>query len=71
MRDYSRVSPRFWTGKTGRAIRRSDCDAALVVALYLMTAPTSNMIGLYYLPLITIAHETGCTQDDVAEAKQA
>jgi len=35
------------------------------VALYLMTAPTSNLIGLYYLPLTTICNDTGLTEAEV------
>lgn len=30
----------------------------MVLALYLLTSPHSNMIGIYYLPLPYIAHET-------------
>lgn len=52
------MSPRFWTGDTGRAIRALGDDAT-IVAMYLLTAPGSNMIGLYYLALPTLAHETG------------
>jgi hypothetical protein len=58
MRDYGKVSPQFWTGRTGRAIRAAGPDAQ-IVALYLMTAPGASMTGLYYLPVQTIAYETG------------
>jgi hypothetical protein len=58
VRDYSKVAPTFWTGKTGRAIRRRGSEA-LVVAMYLMTSPHSNMLGLYYQPMLYMAHETG------------
>ena len=57
MRDYGKVSAQFWVGKTGRALR-GDPDAQLV-ALYLMTSPHSNMIGVFHCPLAYIAHETG------------
>lgn len=57
MRNYARVAPQFWTGNTGKALRK-DRDAQ-VLALYLMTCPAANMIGLYYLPLPVICHETG------------
>lgn len=60
MREYAKVSPLFWTGETGRALREKGHEAMLV-ALYLLTCPSSNMIGLYYLPLTTLAHETGLT----------
>lgn len=32
---------------------------AQIVSLYLMTSPHSNMLGLYYCPIMFIAHETG------------
>ena len=57
MRDYSKVSGQFWTGKTGRSIR-GDMQTQ-IVALYLMTSPHANMIGVFHCPLIYIAHETG------------
>lgn len=57
MRDYGAVSPRFWTGETGRKLR-GHMEAQLV-ALYLQTAPGSHMIGLYNLALPTLCHETG------------
>lgn len=58
MRDYSRVSAKFWTGHTGREIREKGRDHQ-VLALYLLTSPQANMIGLYYLPLAYAVHETG------------
>lgn len=67
MREYSKISPRFWTGDTGRAIRALG-DDAMIVAWYLMSAPGSNMIGLYYLALPTLAHETGRTLEGASKA---
>lgn len=58
MREYGKVSPQFWTGATGKEIRKTGRDAQLV-ALYLLTCPNSNWIGLYYMPLPTLCHETG------------
>jgi len=58
MRDYSKVSPKFWIGATGKALRKAGAEAQ-VVALYLMSSPHSNMIGLFYQPSMYIAHETG------------
>ena len=62
MRDYSKVAPTFWTGETGKKIRQLGRDAQ-VVALYLITAPGSNWIGLYYLPLPTLCHEVGISSE--------
>lgn len=57
MRNYSIVVPQFWIGSSGRQLRG---DAlAQVVALYLISNPHANMAGLYYLPLVTMAHEIG------------
>ncbi|WAL80972.1 hypothetical protein OYT13_13925 [Pandoraea sp. XJJ-1] len=58
MREYGKVSPQFWIGTTGKALRKHGVEAQLV-ALYLMTNPHANMLGLYYLPTMFIAHETG------------
>lgn len=57
MRDYGKVSPQFWTGKTGKVLRGN--AEAQVVALYLMTSPHANMIGLYRLPVSYLAEDTG------------
>jgi len=67
MRDYARISPQFWTGETGKAIKvlGSECQ---VVALYLLTSPHSNMIGLYYLPIQYICHETGSTLEGASKS---
>ena len=58
MRAYSQVAPTFWTGTTGREIRYLG-RATQLVALYLLTCPSANMAGLFYLPLPTLSHETG------------
>ncbi len=58
MREYGVVSPRFWIGETGKALR-GDTEAQLL-ALYLMTSPHSTMTGVFHCPLLYIAHETGC-----------
>ncbi|UAN55376.1 DNA-binding protein [Serratia sp. JSRIV004] len=58
MRDYATVSPQFWLGKTGRELRKAGAEAQ-VVAFYLMSSPHANMLGLYYLPVLYMAHETG------------
>ncbi|KAF1016205.1 MAG: hypothetical protein GAK31_01694 [Stenotrophomonas maltophilia] len=58
MRDYAKVVPTFWTGATGKAIRRRGSEG-VVVAMYLMSSPHSNMLGLFYQPMLYMAHETG------------
>jgi hypothetical protein len=58
MREYAKLSPKFWQAGTGRKIRAKGAEAT-VVALYLMSSPHSNMLGLYYQPMLYMAHETG------------
>jgi hypothetical protein len=58
MRDYSKISPNFWIGKTGKQLRAKGLETQFI-ALYLLTSPDANMIGLYYCPLVYIAHQTG------------
>lgn len=69
VRDYSKISPKFWTGDTGRFLRGAGRDAQ-VVALYLLTCPHANMIGLYYLPFPVLCHETGLSQQGALKALQ-
>jgi hypothetical protein len=65
-RDYGKVLSRFWTQGTGRQLR-GDPDAQLV-ALYLFSCHSSNMIGLYYLPVPVICHETGLPLEGALKA---
>jgi hypothetical protein len=58
MRGYAKISPQLWIGDTGRKLRDAGQEAMLV-ALYLLSNPHANMLGLYYLPTLFIAHETG------------
>lgn len=65
MRDYAQVCPQFWLGKTGKKLR-GDADAQLV-ALYLITSPHANMIGVFHCPLMYIAHETGLSMEGASK----
>lgn len=67
MREFSKVSPRFWTGETGREIRKLGLQSQ-VIAFYLFTCPNANMLGLYYLALPTLCHETGSPLQGALEA---
>jgi hypothetical protein len=64
LRDYAQIRPRFWIQGTGRRFRGD--HEARELALYLMSAPTSNLIGLYYLPMTTIAYELGYTLEQAS-----
>ena len=63
MRDYGTICPAYWIGQTGRKIRAMGRGAQLI-GTYLLTCPNSNLIGLYYLPLVILAHETNCTVEE-------
>lgn len=61
MRDYARAEPKMWHGATMKALRKS--PEGLVVALYLMTSPSSNMLGLFGQPILYMAYETGLGEE--------
>lgn len=65
MRDYAQVFPQFWLGKTGKKLR-GNADAQLV-ALYLITSPHANMIGVFHCPMMYIAHETGLSLEGASK----
>lgn len=66
MRDYGKVLPTFWQRGSGRALRGN--KAAQLLAIYVFTAPAGNATGIFYLPIATIAHETGLTIEEVRMA---
>ena len=70
MREYAKLSPTFWTGETGKALRKRGSEA-VIVALYLVSAPGSNMLGLYYQPILYMAHETGLGINGATKGLQA
>lgn len=57
MRDYGKVSPRFWIGETGRKLRKM--PDAQRIAMYLMTALMAEMTGVLYCPIATILNDVG------------
>lgn len=66
MRSYTQIVPTFWSRGSGKKLRGN--PPAQVLALYLMTCPNANMIGLYYLPFVTIESETGLTNIQLSES---
>lgn len=68
MRAYSKITPQFWIGATGKALR-GDLEAQ-VVALHLMTGPHSDMTGAFHCPVLYIAHETGLPFEGASKALQ-
>ncbi len=66
MRKYGVVAPAFWTGPTGKLLKQKPHHVRLL-AVYLITSPHANMIGLYYLPWVVVPHESGLTQQEAQE----
>lgn len=69
MRDHARISPFFWKRGSGKKLR-GNADA-IVVALYLSTAPTANMMGVYHLSIAEIVNDTGLPEKRVRAALDA
>jgi hypothetical protein len=65
MPEYRKVSASFWTGDTGRFLRGS--PEAQIVALYLVTGPGANWLGLYHLPIPLLAHHTGLSLEGASK----
>jgi len=66
MRDYAKAFATFWTGKTGKRLR-GDLEAQ-VLAAYLFTGPHRHPMGLYYIAIPTICHETGLSAEGASKA---
>ena len=66
MREFAKFSPQFWMGPLSKKIKHCNFEAK-TLAFYLMTCPSSNMIGFYYLPLSLMAHEIGTTLEVVSK----
>lgn len=62
MRAYATLSPVFWTRGSGKRLRGH--KEAQLVALYLMSSPATNMIGIFHLALPTLCHETGLSLEE-------
>lgn len=69
MREYAKVPSHFWIDDMGHQMRDLGREAQLT-AIYLITNAHSNMIGIYYLPVAFISHETGLPFDEALKALQ-
>jgi hypothetical protein len=65
MRTFAVVNGRFWTemSRTGVEIREAGLDVT-AVALYLITNPHSNALGLYYLPIAALSHDLRVSHEE-------
>ena len=72
MRTFAVIDPRFWTllSRTGTEIRRAGLDVT-ALALYLVTSPHSNALGVYYLPLAAASAELGVSLAEVRRLLEA
>ena len=68
MRDYAKAAPKMWHGKTIKALRKH--PEGLIVAMYLMTSPSSNMLGLFAQPILYMAYETGLGEEGARQGLQ-
>lgn len=68
MREYAKAVPRMWHGRTMKALRKN--PEGLIVALYLMTSPSSNMLGLFAQPVLYMAYETGLGEEGARKGLQ-
>lgn len=63
MRDYGIVRVRFWAWAKDKGLS----SAARELALYCMTAPHSNALGCYRLPIAYISEDLGTVPDTVRQ----
>lgn len=61
------IRSQFWSGTTGKAITIAGKDTR-ILATYLLTCEHANMLGLYRLPILYIAEETGLKRKEVLAA---
>src|SRR5206468_3076228 len=66
-REYGKVSAAMWTGERLPAFRGLS-NTGKLVALYLLSSPHANMLGLYRLPLAYLAADTGLSVGEAEEA---
>lgn len=69
MREYGKVTPRFWTGQLGKSIRGNAYAQAL--ASYLVNCPHGNMIGLFHLPFTYMQADLGWTLPRIRQTLQS
>jgi len=67
---YGVMFPEFWTGRTGRELRRRGGKDAQILAMYLASNRHANMLGLYPLAGDDVQHETGLKPKELVRAFQ-
>lgn len=70
MREFNKVSAKYWMTGLSKKIRQLGTDAAYL-SIYLQTNHHTHSLGMFYLPLQYIAHDTGITLNKVEELLKA
>ncbi len=70
MREYAKIHTNFWISKTGKKIKELGIVEQLL-SIYLMSCPHTAMLGIYYLPLHIISHETGIPRRKASKGVEA
>jgi hypothetical protein len=68
VQDYSIIKSSFWVGPIGKKIRALKDKDARILAMYLLSNPHKSILGLYYLPIPSIVHETELTEAETRKA---
>jgi hypothetical protein len=69
MREFGRFPTLVWIGAVALALRGK--HAAIALFAYLNSCPAANLIGLNFVPLVTMAHDLGTTPAKVKTALAA
>jgi len=67
MREFAKISPQIWTSEMGRKIKSLGLEAR-VISFYLSSNPSAHMTGVYYIPIVLIAHEAGISIEKTTNA---
>lgn len=58
MRDFNKVSGKFWMSPFAKSLKQWGAEAMLL-SIYLQTNHHTHSVGVFYLPIHYIAHDTG------------
>lgn len=65
---YGVLFQEYWTGPTGREIRRLGGKDAQLLGAYLCSCRFANMIGLFRAPLTDVCHDLDMPPEDILAA---
>ncbi len=64
VKDYPKVLSYFWTNGIGREFHALRMSVRLL-ALYLITCVHANLLGVFYLPIVYIAHDLNLSEKEI------